>query len=55
MEAVLRRTLALGLKQSKQPNVEQLELKLVRSLRDIENPKITVEVTEISGDCKNAS
>ena len=47
MEVVLRRTLALGLKQSNEPNVEQLELKLIQSMRDIEDPKLCVEVSEI--------
>jgi len=47
METVLKKTLAMGLKQSAQPNVEQLELKLIQSLRDIEDPKLCVEVVEL--------
>jgi len=52
METVLKRTLAFGLKQSAHPNVEQLELKLIQSLRDIEDPKLCVEVSEMK---ENAS
>ena len=47
MEAVLGRTLKFGLQQSSQPTVEQLELKLVQSIRDIEEPNRFVDVSEI--------
>jgi len=47
MEAVLGRTLKFGLQQSSHPTVEQLELKLVQSIRDIEEPNRFVDVSEI--------
>jgi len=47
MESVLKRTAKMALRHSSQPNVEQLELKLVQSIRDIEEPSSNVDVTEI--------
>lgn len=48
MEAVLRRTVKTCLCQSSQPTAEQLELKLVQSIRDIEEPSLNADVLEIS-------
>lgn len=47
MEAVLQRTLKTGQRQSSQPTVEQLELKLIQSIRDIEQPSTNANVVEI--------
>jgi len=47
MKAVLQRTLKTGLRQSSQPTVEQLELKLIQSIRDIEDPTVNADVVEI--------